>query len=225
MIRFQLFGIPVQVQPWFWVSLLLIGGGLGASSKEQLMQLALFMLAGFVSILVHEMGHALSGRACGAHSAVTLFAFGGVAEFTGAWFSRKQSFLVTAAGPLVQLVLGVAVFFLLPVLARSSDAVLNFWALKLRFGDPQWYFWWSLAAISIFWSLLNLLPVLPLDGGQMLNALLGPARVRLTLWISIGTAVAVAALMVFKTNSFLFPVFMAFFAFQSWKALGQSPSR
>jgi Zn-dependent protease len=209
MIRFKLFGIPVQVQPWFWVSLVLIApGGIMANTKESLLGLALFVLAGLVSILVHEMGHALAGRACGAHSEVTLHAFGGVAEFSGVWLSRKQNFFVTAAGPGVQLVLGVAVWLLFPALVGVGEAV--------------WQFWWWLAVISIFWALLNLLPVLPLDGGQMLNALLGPARVRLTLGISIVTAVGVAMLMVLKTGMLMFPVFLVYFAFQAWKALGQS---
>ena len=63
MIRFNLFGIPVQVQPWFWLTLVLIGGGVGANTADELLLLALFVVAGFVSILVHELGHALAGMA------------------------------------------------------------------------------------------------------------------------------------------------------------------
>lgn len=185
----------------------LIGGGNSANTRDALLRLTLFVLAGFISILVHELGHALTGRAFGARSAITLQAFGGYAEFAGSRFTRPQHFVVTAAGPLVQALLGVAVFLALPYL----------WSSKSDAG----YFWSMLAFISIFWAVLNLLPVFPLDGGQMLNALLGPARVRLTLWISIVTAVGIGLLVFVETNRLLFPMFMGLFAFQSWQALRQ----
>ena len=59
MIQFSLFGIPVRVEPIFWLTLALIGGGLSARDSESLLVVALFVLAGFVSVLIHEMGHAL----------------------------------------------------------------------------------------------------------------------------------------------------------------------
>lgn len=205
MLRFSLLGIPVAVQPWFWVTMAILGGGGSANSKEALMRLVLFVGAGFVSILVHEMGHALTGRAFGARVAVVLEAFGGYAQFGGVAFSRVQHFLVTAAGPALQVLLGLAILLAVPDLWRAP-------------GDGG-YFWRSLAVISLFWALLNLLPVLPLDGGQMLHAVMGPARVKITLWISIGTAV-VAALLVFKLfGSVLFPLFLGFFAYRSWQEL------
>ena len=80
-----------------------------------------------------------------------------------------------------------------------------------------------MAFISLFWAALNLLPVLPLDGGQMLNAILGPARLKLTLWISILTAVGAGLLVFNRTGSILFPLFLGMFAFQSWQALRQHP--
>lgn len=205
MIRFTLFGIPVEVQPWFWISLVLLGGGIEANTKEAILRLVLFLLAGFISVLVHEMGHALTGRAFGARSEVTLHAFGGVARFTGAWFGRKQDFLVTAAGPGAQLLLALAVWVAIPHLPELRSAA--------------GYFWRVLFFISLIWALLNLLPVFPLDGGQMLNAAMGPARERATLWVSIVTAV-VAAVLVFKfTGSFIFPAFLGLFAYQAWKRL------
>ncbi len=189
--------------------MVLLGGGGMANDRESLLRLVLFMLAGFISILVHELGHALTGRAFGARSAITLQAFGGYAEFSGAFFTRPRHFLVTAAGPAVQVVLGLLIILLIP------DA----FNLASRAG----YFWGKLAFISLFWAALNLLPVLPLDGGQMLNALLGPARIRLTLWISILTAVGGAWLGFKYLDAFLFPAFMGLFAFRSWQALRVLP--
>jgi len=210
MIRFSLFGIPIQIQPWFWITLAIISGRATADTQEEILQLGLFLLAGLISILVHELGHALTGRAFGAHSEITLQAFGGFAAFSGARFTRPQHFLVTAAGPLAQLLLAAAVFLAIPDLDSLTSAA--------------GYFWKVLYWVSVVWALINLLPVLPLDGGQMLNALLGPARLRLTLWITILTA-CTAALLVYQSDRFhhsiLFPIFLGLFAWQAWQALRQ----
>ena len=205
MIRFSLFGIPVEVQPWFWVTLALLSGQFEANTKEGILRLLLFLLAGFISVLVHEMGHALTGRAFGARAEVSLHGFGGAARFSGRWFSRKQDFLVTAAGPGAQLLLALAVWLALPGLPGLRSVA--------------GYFWMELFFISVFWAVLNLLPVFPLDGGQMLRAVLGPARERITLWISIVVAVTAAVLMFKLTGSFLFPIFMGLFAWQAWQRL------
>lgn len=206
MIRFSIFRIPVEVQPFFWVTLVIIGGALRADSSAEIFRILLFVIAGFVSILIHELGHALSARAYGAHSRITLQAFGGYAAFTGVRLNRRQSFLVTAAGPAIQIVLGLLVmglFRMLPEQMNQNGA----------------YFLGTLMRISFFWAILNLLPVIPLDGGQMLNALLGPERIKITLWISIIVAVTAGLLMYYLTGSILFPIFLAMFAWQAFKAL------
>ena len=76
--------------------------------------------------------------------------------------------------------------------------------------------------ISFFWAILNLLPVLPLDGGQMLNAILGPARIKITLWVTIIVAVGIGITMFVKLQSFLFPIFLGMFAWRAFEALKES---
>jgi Zn-dependent protease len=211
MIRFSLFGIPIEVQPFFWLTLVILGGALRADSSDQFLQIGLFVIAGFVSILIHELGHALTGRSYGARSRIVLQAFGGYAAFTGAQFSRRQSFLVTAAGPAIQIALGLLVLLALPHLGTLSPQSL--------------YFLRILMLISFFWAILNLLPVLPLDGGQMLNAILGPQRIKITLWVTIIVAVTVAVAMFSKTGSILFPIFLGMFAWQAFQALKENAWR
>ena len=122
--------------------------------------------------------------------------------------SRMQSFLITAAGPAIQCALGLAVLLLL----RSLPDLSN----------HGFYFLQILMIISFVWAILNLLPVLPLDGGQMLNAALGPARIKITLTISIVVAI-VAGLAIFsKTGSILFPIFLGMFAWQAFQALKEN---
>ena len=206
MIRFSLFKIPVEIQPFFWVTLVLFGGARGADTADAVFQILLFVLAGFISILVHELGHALTARAFGAASQITLQAFGGLARYSGVRLNRLQSFLVTAAGPAIQLCLGALVWLL-------------FWFRLLPpVNENGLYFLSILMVISFVWAIINLLPVLPLDGGQLVNAILGPQRIRITLWISIivGGLTAVA---MFKWQQPYFALLLCIFAWQAFQAL------
>ena len=72
MVRFTIFGIPVQIQPFFWITLAIIGGALGADSRAAIFSILLFVLASFISILVHELGHALTARKFGAQVGSTI---------------------------------------------------------------------------------------------------------------------------------------------------------
>ena len=126
MVRFSIFGIPVRVHPFFWVTLAIIGGALGANSPQDILRIAFFLLAGFVSIMVHELGHALTARKFGAHSEIVLEAFGGYAAYSGVRMTRPQSFLITAAGPAVQILLGVTVLMVLkqaPEISQNAGFV------------------------------------------------------------------------------------------------------
>ncbi|MCX8495867.1 MAG: site-2 protease family protein [Akkermansiaceae bacterium] len=205
MFRFSIFGIPVEVQPFFWVSLVLLGGADRADSMIGIFRVLLFVLAGFISILTHELGHALTARAFGAHSAISLQAFGGYAFHSGRNFKRWQNFLITAAGPLVQIALALATFLLLNRLESVT-----------REGK---YFLNVLMVISFFWAALNLLPIIPLDGGHMLNSVLGPARIKITLWTTIIVAVVVGLWMFTQDSSFIFPIILGMYAWKAHQAL------
>lgn len=209
MVRFHIFGIPVLVHPFFWVTLGLIGGALDANSPDAILRICLFLLAGFISILVHELGHALTARKFGARSEIVLQAFGGYAAYSGVRLTRPQSFAVTAAGPAVQIVLGLLLLKAAPLLPELSPNAV--------------YFLKTLIWISLVWAVLNLLPILPLDGGQMLNAILGPRRIKVTLWTTIIVSAVIGLLAFRHTHSILLPVFMGVFAWQAWQALRQQP--
>jgi len=205
MIHFSILGIPVRIEPWFWITMTFIGGGLHASSSLDILLVLVFVFAGFLSILVHELGHALTIRKYGLPTSITLQAFGGYAAYPAGRLDRKQSFIVTAAGPAVQFVLGV----LLIVLARKSDIPAgSLFAPFLR--DLIW--------VSIAWSILNCLPIYPMDGGQMLAAVLGPQKQRYVYLTGAIVAVVIGMLGYLFLGTILLPVFMAFFAWQNWQA-------
>lgn len=185
--------------------------GVGDRGYWEWLSLALFVLAGFITLLVHEMGHALAGRACGGHGTITLQAFGGITDFGGHRFGRRQDFLVTFAGPGLQLLLAWLLTFVDSSVYDGRPALA--------------YFLRVLKVISVFWAALNLLPVLPLDGGQMLRSIVGPNRKRIAEWITILTA-SVAAVMAIRSFASVFLAgIMAAFAFQAWQRLGAEHGR
>ncbi|MGJ8643433.1 MAG: M50 family metallopeptidase [Luteolibacter sp.] len=211
MFEFKIFNIPVRVEPWFWVTLALIGGGLGANSKEALISVLYFVVAGFISVLVHELGHALSARHFGNRVHIVLQAFGGYAAYQGGSQTRKNTFLITAAGPAIQIVLGFAALAFAKQFDAMSPRALDF----LR----------DLYVISFFWAIFNLLPILPMDGGRMLETVLGPRNIKITLTVSMITAIVIGLLGFRITGSFLLVIFMGMFAYQSFKALQQNSWR
>ena len=211
MFEFKIFNIPVRVEPWFWITLALIGGGLGASTKGALISVLFFVIAGFISVLVHELGHALSARHFGNRVHIVLQAFGGYAAYQGGRQTRRNSFLITAAGPAIQIALG----FVALAFAKQFDAMSPTALSFLR----------DLYTISFFWAVFNLLPILPMDGGRMLETVLGPRNIKITLIVSMVTAIIIGLLGLKFTGSLLLVVFMGMFAYQSFKALQQNSWR
>ena len=77
-LHFRAFGVPVRVHPWFWVIALLLG--LGGGERADPMETVIWVAVVFVSILVHELGHAFPQRFYGGHPRITLYSFGGLAS-------------------------------------------------------------------------------------------------------------------------------------------------
>ena len=208
MLRFRLFGFPVTVEPWHWLILAFCSGGLlQLNSRAMLLYILLFMVAGFLSILIHELGHALMMRRFGCRQvAIVLHGMGGVAIPQEGRFSRGQDILVSLAGPGLQSICGLAVLLLMAPGKGNWPPILDL--LLFQF-----------AVVSLFWAILNLIPVYPLDGGQFLNGALGPRRIQLTLRISITVAVTIGILLYLRTSSLLFPIMLGFFAWQNYQML------
>jgi Zn-dependent protease len=115
----------------------------------------------FASLLLHELGHAWQARREGVEiDGITLWLFGGVAQFKGRFESAGGEFRIAIAGPLVSLLLG-ALFVLLGLLGLPSAVD----------GVVTW-----LGYINLSLLVFNLIPALPLDGGRVLHAALWRAR-------------------------------------------------
>ena len=116
----------------------------------------------FTSILLHELGHAVQARREGMEiEGITLWIFGGVAQFKGMFPSAGAEFRIAVAGPVVSLALG---------LAFVAGAVLVSWSNPVD-GVLAW-----LGYINLALLVFNLLPALPLDGGRILRSALWGAR-------------------------------------------------
>jgi Zn-dependent protease/CBS domain-containing protein len=116
----------------------------------------------FLSILLHEFGHALQARREGIEiDGITLWLFGGVARFKGSFRSAGAEFRVAIAGPLVSLALGV--LFVLIALVNGLPSAVD--------GVASW-----LGYINFTLLVFNLIPAQPLDGGRVLHAALWRLR-------------------------------------------------
>ena len=189
-----------------------IGGGLHAANSTDILLVLVFVFAGFLSIIIHELGHALTIRKYGLPAAITLRAFGGYASFPAGKLDRKQSFVVTAAGPALQFAFGVLLIVLAPSISIPKGSLfLPF----LR--DLIW--------VSIAWSILNCLPVYPMDGGQMMAAILGPKKQHNVHLISSIVAVIIGVAGYLYLGTILLPIFMALFAWQNWQSYQASSSQ
>jgi Zn-dependent protease/predicted transcriptional regulator len=165
----------------------------------------------FLSLLLHELGHALEARREGMEiDGITLWLFGGVARFKGMFPSAGAEFRIAIAGPLVSLALGVlfagaAGFLALP------DAVD---------GVAAW-----LGYINLFLLAFNMLPALPLDGGRVLRSLLWQSRGDFGWATRVAASIGRGFGYLFIAGGFALVVFASSFsglwlAFMGWFLLG-----
>lgn len=153
-ISFTLAGIPVRVRTTFFVTAGLIALMGGQDSPERIAMWAAIVL---VSVLWHELGHAVAAIVFGFKPAIELAGMGGLthtgATTTIAWW---KDIIISLAGPAAGLLLGGAVWTLARVSPPESDAA------QFALSGALW--------VNVGWSLVNLLPVLPYDGGAALRA-------------------------------------------------------
>ncbi len=149
-----LFGFPIRFELFFWIVMAL--GAISYQTKLSFMLIYCFVFA--FSILVHELGHAFMYRRYGSTARISLHGLGG-ATFGSAQPAR-QAIAVGAAGSLAQIILlALPAYFLRELLPLGAPVELHFFLYRL--------YW-----VSLFWGVLNLLPIWPLDGGHILENIL-----------------------------------------------------
>ncbi|HEY8961884.1 MAG TPA: site-2 protease family protein [Luteolibacter sp.] len=232
MFRFSLFGVPVEIHPWFWITSAILGGITRASTSEALLAVMVFMVISAFSILVHEFGHALVGRRLGGGQAsILLYSMGGLAYSHGGKFTRSGHFWRIAAGPgagfaLAFLTVAGLCVLLGPVGGLQVTGRLLFGIKRIAYTEEAFTFLsdypqrveivYDLLWINFWWSAVNLLPVLPLDGGRIVDLFLKPQRRVYQLGMVAGILTSLASL--FFLRSIYVPMLFGYFAYQNYQA-------
>jgi Zn-dependent protease len=174
-------GIRIGVDPsWFFVLFLYIwllssgykeAFGPGEENKAFALATASALLF-FLSVVLHELGHAIVARRNGMDiSGITLWMFGGVATLKGEVPSAGAEFRIAAAGPLVTLLIAIGCYAA-GVAAVGADEFGNAGTLEedSSTSSAAAILSW-LVNVNILVLVVNLIPAYPLDGGRMLRAL------------------------------------------------------
>lgn len=207
MFRFRVLGFDVDVQQGF---LIIAGIWLlfGLQRQQPLWSITIAVLVLFVSITIHELGHALTCRRLGVPVyEVALHGLGG--HVRHAPTKPRNQLLVSLAGPGIELLVG------LPVLALWWFGDFEHPAIRVLL------FYWSY--LNVFWALVNLIPMFPLDGGNALTAYLswrhmGPTRARtIVSQIGIASALALAGFGYLVLKDMFLLLFGAYFAYLNYQ--------
>lgn len=222
-LSFSVLGFPVRARADFFI----VSALFGSSGGRSLQDVFAWVVIVFVSVLVHELGHALIGRVFGCRSTIELHTMGGTTTLTPAdgvsrvghpsWFGDLA---ISVAGPTFGLLLGGVVWLAsrgIPTLPLEHEETAR-WLVR------------QLLWVNVGWSLVNLVPILPYDGGQASRAVLrrlSPTegdRVAHVLTVALGVAVIVVAVVL--RNRWGGSVWVGYLAargvFGSWAELQKS---
>ncbi|MCK5880258.1 MAG: site-2 protease family protein [Sinobacterium sp.] len=125
----------------------------------------IFICALFTCVVLHEFGHALTGRKFGVRTShITLLPFGGIASMEAIPKQPKQEILISLAGPAVNVAIaGIIYVYLQLVPAQISQEQMS---------QGDWPFLVQLLYVNLFLAVFNLIPAFPMDGGRVLRGLL-----------------------------------------------------
>ncbi len=194
--------IPIAIHPFFWITALLIGFfNSGGSIVGTLVWVGVI----FVSVLIHELGHASTALFFGLKPRIDLVALGGLTTHRAQNLPYLKQFFIVLNGPLFGFGLFLIAWGLLklPVFATgTANGVITL-------------FYW----VNLVWTVLNLVPVMPLDGGQLLRVTLegffGAKGFKYTLIVGMATA-GILSLAFFFYQNFLIGALFFLFAYQSF---------
>lgn len=196
--------IPIRIHSVFWI----LAFGIGyLNSGGDLAKMFVWVAIILVSVLFHEFGHALTALAFGQKSTIELVALGGVTRRRGGNLSLWKEFLIVLNGPLCSLILAYLAAFVFGLTSPKAN--------------PLWIYALDVTSkVNIFWTILNLLPVQPLDGGHLLRivfeAIFGLRGVKIAYFLSIVFSVTIAVLS-FAGGELFIGAFFLMFTFESYR--------
>jgi len=234
-LHFRILGIPVRVHPFFWIVTLIIAmRGETAPPAEVLS----WIVAVFVSILIHELGHAFVQRHFGGQPRIVLHGMGGLAICGDCDRSTRSQILIALAGPGVGFLFAALILILVrlaghrtgctwgsqefapAIIGQSILGLIFYWERFQSLHVNRMI--WNLLYINILWGSVNLLPIYPLDGGHVSRELcqLRHPRDGMILSLRISMFAAIGMALVGLSGQSLFVVLMfGYFAYSSYKTL------
>jgi Zn-dependent protease len=177
-LNFRLLGVPIRITPWFWV----ISAALGWQDGD-FASVAIWVGCVLVSIVTHEMGHALTNRIFGRQPAVMLHGMGGLCFADGPRIAGWKRILIIFNGPFAGFLLFGLVFLIANVYQfedKNEILIID-----------------NLLRINLIWSILNLIPIWPLDGGQIAGVVLQGISPRRGQELTHGISLVLSALLGF----------------------------
>ncbi|TVQ89671.1 MAG: site-2 protease family protein [Bacteroidetes bacterium] len=170
------FGIRVSVHWTFslliaWIVFVSLNRGLGI---EQILMHIVFVLALFVCVVLHEFGHSLVAiRFGGKVESITLLPIGGMANLSKMPEKPREEFLVSAAGPAVNVVIAAILWLYLAFIHPVKVSDMEFETITIS------NFPLMLLAANLFIVAFNLIPAFPMDGGRLFRSALSMKMSRL----------------------------------------------
>lgn len=172
---FVLAGVPVRLDVWFF----LVAGLLALNRQDEPILLVEWIAVVFISVLIHEFGHAFAFRFFGQTPEISLHAMGGTTSASGSGeLTPLRRMAVTAAGPAASIAIGVIALAVQRV-TEIPPGTLGEQVLQ----DAVW--------ANLAWGFINLIPVIPLDGGQILRSGLEALRIEAAERISAASSIVV----------------------------------
>ncbi len=249
--HFQLFGFAIRVSPFFWVAGAVLGWSWAVSwnnmfensptyvdsNPGQGALLLIWIAVMFGSILLHELGHAIAIRRYGRDARIVLYHFGGLAiEDSASSFSSfkgsrspHEQIVISAAGPGIELLLAAAIVLVCKSQGYVCSTSIGFIDDAFQLREGRLFESAALLAgidallfVNVFWALMNLLPVYPLDGGQISRELFvlygNRDGIKNSLMLSVFTGGA-AAVYCLSSGSTMGAMMFGMLAFSSYQVL------
>lgn len=229
-------GIPIRVHISFllillWAAWVGLSEGRGASAVSSMGFMVLFTVLLFACVVLHELGHSLVAQAFGVkvHD-ITLWPVGGVARLAGMPRRPSHEFLITAAGPtvnvLLALILGVLAFSWVGPARLLTIFTTGRGIARLLSSQSGQSLVILLALQNVLLAVFNLIPAFPMDGGRLLRAVLAaflPFRTatRAASYIGQGLAVALLGASFLPPGNLFLGLVAAFVFLGAWQERSQ----
>lgn len=242
-ISFTLAGVPTLIRPSVWLVLVILGSAY--SPNYSIVPTLIFVATGILCLLVHEYGHAFSCRALGGgDSIVELSTLGGVTYSNYPPSTRLGHILMVLAGPGASFLLaligglilgihigdlyaGIVYSLYLPlsgIISLTPDSLFDIMrpvVLAYDTGELSPFVlqcYNTLFIVSIWWTIFNLLPIFPLDGGKTLYLMTDNPRITGCVGITISMAFLIFSLVNAQFFNAFIASYLAYLNYQYFRA-------